>query len=229
MKSLVLLSGGLDSCTCLAKMIAENGVENVEAVAFDYGQKHRLELFNAQTIALHYGVKLTVLKIDASVFSRSASTLLQGNGEMSHGKSYAEILAEGGQVDTYVPFRNGLMLSQAAALAYSIGFDSVVYGAHADDAAGGAYPDCTPEFYEAMDNSIQLGTGGKIRLLAPLVELNKGEVVKLGLSLDAPYHLTRSCYEEDIQSCGDCATCIDRLKAFDYNGALDPIEYKRGG
>ena len=148
---------------------------------------------------------------------------------MSHEKSYAKILAEKeGVVDTYVPFRNGLMLSQAAAFAYSVGASFVVYGAHADDAAGGAYPDCTPEFYNAMSEAIERGTAGKVFVQAPLILLNKSQVVKWGLELGAPYKLTRSCYEEDSTSCGTCATCIDRQNAFLQNLVDDPIDYKEG-
>lgn len=227
MKTLVLLSGGIDSTTCLAMMVRAYGAENVEAVSFSYGQKHIKELECAQAIASYYEVKHTVLTIDSQVFAASSSTLIQGHGEMNHGKTYADIQAESpGEVDTYVPFRNGLMLSQAAALAYSIGAYKIVYGAHSDDAAGGAYPDCTPDFYEAMNEAIFQGTGEKVRLDAPLLTLNKSQVVKQGLAMHAPYHLTRSCYEEDSVSCGTCATCIDRLEAFKTNHVLDPIPYK---
>lgn len=226
-KVLVLLSGGIDSTTCLAMSVRNYGAEHVEAVSFSYGQKHVKELECASAIAQHYGVKHTILTVDSQVFASSSSTLIQGHGEMNHGKTYAEIQAENpGEVDTYVPFRNGLMLSQAAALAYSIGAYRIIYGAHSDDAAGGAYPDCTPEFYEAMNEAILQGTGKKVRLDAPLLLLNKSQVIKQGLELDAPYHLTRSCYEDDGPSCGTCATCIDRLEAFKANGLLDPIDYK---
>lgn len=227
MKTLVLLSGGIDSTTCLAMSVRAYGPENVEAVSFSYGQKHVKELECAQAIAAYYKVKHTVLTVDSQVFATSSSTLIQGHGEMNHGKTYAEIQAESpGEVDTYVPFRNGLMLSQAAALAYSIGAYKIIYGAHSDDAAGGAYPDCTPEFYKAMNEAIFQGTGQKVRLDAPLLTLNKAQVVKHGLELNAPYHLTRSCYEEDGLSCGTCATCLDRLEAFKVNNKLDPIPYR---
>lgn len=227
MKILVLLSGGIDSTTCLAMTVRAYGPDNVEAVSFSYGQKHVKELECAKAIAQYYKVKHTVLTVDSQVFASSSSTLLQGHGEMNHGKTYAEIQADNpGEVDTYVPFRNGLMLSQATALAYSIGAFKVVYGAHSDDAAGGAYPDCTPEFYKAMNEAIFQGTGQKVRLDAPLLALNKAQVVKHGLELNAPYHLTRSCYEEDGLSCGTCATCLDRLEAFKVNNKLDPIPYR---
>lgn len=226
MKSVVLLSGGVDSATCLAIEVDKWGAKNVHAVAFNYGQKHEAELENAANVAMFYGVKFSVLEIDSKIYSNSNSSLLKGKGEISHGKTYAEILAEKEVVDTYVPFRNGLMLSQAAAYAYSVGADIVVYGAHADDAAGDAYPDCTPEFYGFMDKAIYYGTGKKVHLQAPLLTLSKSQVVKWGLELDVPYFLTRSCYENSDESCGTCATCIDRQKAFAENGMTDPIHYK---
>lgn len=226
MKSVVLLSGGVDSATCLAIEVDKWGAKNVHAIAFNYGQKHEAELENAANVALFYGVKFSVLEIDSKIYSSSNSSLLKGKGEISHGKTYAEILEEKEVVDTYVPFRNGLMLSQAAAYAYSVGADIVVYGAHADDAAGDAYPDCTPAFYHFMDKAIYFGTGQKVHLQAPLLTLSKSQVVKWGIELDVPYFLTRSCYESSNESCGTCATCIDRKKAFTENGMTDPIHYK---
>ena len=227
MKKVVLLSGGLDSTTCLAIAVARYGAENVTALTFLYGQKHANEIENARKVAEHFSVNLIEAHVDSEIFQGSSSTLLKGNGEISH-KSYAEIIAEDGEgtVDTYVPFRNGLMLSQAAALASSLEADEVWYGAHADDAAGSAYPDCTPEFYESMDKAIFHGTGHKVHLLAPLLNLNKAQVVAAGLKVKAPYELTRSCYEEHEYACGKCATCIDRLNAFGQNLVVDPIQYE---
>lgn len=227
MKKVVLLSGGVDSTTCLALAVSRYGAGNVSALTFLYGQKHANEIENARKVAEHFSVKLVEAYVDSEIFQGSSSTLLKGNGEISH-KSYAEIIAEDGEgtVDTYVPFRNGLMLSQAAALAYSLEADEVWYGAHSDDAAGSAYPDCTPEFYESMDKAIFHGTGHKVHLLAPLLNLNKAQVVAAGLKVKAPYELTRSCYEGYEYACGKCATCIDRLKAFALNGIADPITYE---
>ena len=227
MKKVVLLSGGLDSTTCLALAVSRYGASNVIALTFLYGQKHANEIENARKVAEHFSVKLVEAHVDSEIFQGSSSTLLKGNGEISH-KSYAEIIAEDGEgtVDTYVPFRNGLMLSQAAALAYSLEADEVWYGAHSDDAAGSAYPDCTPEFYESMDKAIFHGTGHKVHLLAPLLNLNKAQVVAAGLKVKAPYELTRSCYEGHEYACGKCATCIDRLNAFGQNLVVDPIQYE---
>ena len=125
-------------------------------------------------------------------------------------------------MDTYVPFRNGLFLSFAAALAVSVHASCIYYGAHADDAAGRAYPDCTPEFEHAMATAIYEGSGQTCRLEAPLLQWNKAQVVRQGLQLQAPYHLTWSCYEGREKPCGLCGTCRDRAAAFAANGVPDP-------
>ncbi|MFT8949857.1 MAG: 7-cyano-7-deazaguanine synthase QueC [Liquorilactobacillus hordei] len=226
MGQVVLLSGGMDSAVCLALAIRKYGKENIIALAFSYGQKHSREIQNAQNVANYFDVKIVVANIDAQIFQGSSSTLLQGNGPIEH-RSYGEIIKESGEgtVDTYVPFRNGLMLSQAAALAYSQELAEVSYGAHSDDAAGSAYPDCSPLFFESMAKAISAGTGGKVTLVAPLIRNNKAGVVKMGTKLSVPFELTRSCYETDSVSCGQCGTCRDRIEAFKKNGLKDPIEY----
>lgn len=223
MKAVVLLSGGIDSTTCVAMAVKDYGAENVKALCLSYGQKHKKELESAHKVAKYYGVQL--VEEEVNCFQFSDCSLLVGREDIKH-ESYAEQLAElGGEgtVDTYVPFRNGILLSIAAAYAYSIGADYVYYGAHADDAAGSAYPDCTPEFVDSMNNAIFWGTGKKVKIVAPLLMLNKAEVVKLGLKLHAPYELTWSCYEGGEEPCGKCGTCIDRIKAFEVNGVVDPI------
>lgn len=224
-KAVVLLSGGIDSTTCLGVAVNKYGKDNVFALSLTYGQKHEKELNCAKAVAEHYGVKFHSMDL-SSVFVFSDCTLLQGRDDIEHG-SYADQMAKNGEgtVATYVPFRNGLMLSTAAAIAVSVDADVIYYGAHADDAAGRAYPDCTPEFEEAMDEAIFAGTGDKVRMEAPLLNMNKAEVVKLGLSLNVPYHLTWSCYEGKDKQCGTCGTCIDRRNAFLANGTIDPVPY----
>ena len=101
----------------------------------------------------------------------------------------------------------------------------VVYGAHADDAAGNAYPDCSVAFYTALSQAVYEGTGHKVQLFAPLISSFKKGIVKKGLELGAPFHLTWSCYNGTEKACGKCGTCIDRKKAFEANGVKDPIEY----
>lgn len=228
-KAVVLLSGGIDSTTCLAMAVKEYGAENVLALSLYYGQKHQRELDAADGVARYYGVTHITREL-SKVFEFSDCPLLEGRGEIKH-ESYAKQLAAmGGEgtVDTYVPFRNGLFLAYAAVIAISVHAEVVYYGAHADDAAGRAYPDCTPEFEMAMCEAIFEGSGCTLTLEAPLLYMNKAQVVKNGLKLGAPYHLTWSCYEGGNEPCGKCGTCIDRATAFAANGIADPALDKKG-
>lgn len=223
-KAVVLLSGGVDSTTCLAIAVDKYGAENVLALSTVYRQKHARELKSAEQVADFYSVQHEIVNL-AQAFQFSNSPLLSKSTESIKHESYAEQLEKlggTGTVDTYVPFRNGLFLSYAAAVAVSVGAEAVYYGAHADDAAGRAYPDCTPEFVEGMGNAIYEGSGRTCKLEVPLVNMSKSEVVALGLSLGAPYQFTWSCYEGGNKPCGTCGTCIDRAKAFKDNGVQDP-------
>ena len=225
MKITVLLSGGLDSSTCLALVVSKYGSENVEALSIHYGQKHDREVRSAQAVADYYGVKLTILDL-SPVFTASNCSLLNHSSEEIEHRSYAEQLKDlggTGTVNTYVPFRNGLMLSAAAAVAQSNGSDEIWYGAHKDDAAGRAYPDCTPEFVDYMGKAIYEGTGHEIKLVAPFINSNKADIVRQGLAMKVPYELTWSCYEGGEKPCGTCGTCIDRINAFKLNNAIDPL------
>lgn len=230
-KAFVLNSGGLDSTTCLAMAIEKYGAENVITASLYYGQKHDKELKCAQAIADYYGVKH--IEEDISNVMKYASdvcTLVKGGKNIEH-SSYDEQIkhTKNGRVATYVPFRNGLFLSIAAAYADSIFPNEKVeiyYGAHADDAAGNAYADCTPEFADAMNKAISLGTYGNITVCRPLINWNKAQVVKEGLRLKVPYELTWSCYEGGDKQCGTCGTCIDRKNAFLENGVIDPVPYE---
>lgn len=222
-EAVVLLSGGIDSTTCLAEAVITYGKDKVLALSLYYGQKHQKELECAHKVADYYGVDHIVQQV-SGVFDLSDCTLLKGRGEVIH-ESYAEQLKEmGGEgtVSTYVPFRNGLFLSYATAIAISVHAKIVYYGAHADDAAGRAYPDCTPQFAVAMNEAMYEGSGSLVRLRAPLLNFNKAEVVRHGLDLGAPYQFTWSCYEGGDKPCGKCGTCIDRAKAFEINGVTDP-------
>ena len=230
MKAIVLNSGGVDSTTCVGIAIEKHGAENVSTLSCYYGQKHSKELECARKVAEYYGVKH--YEVDLSpVMKFSNCPLLKDSTKKIEHKSYVDQIKENGEgmVETYVPFRNGLLLSAVAALAMSIYPEeevSVYYGAHADDAAGRAYADCSVEFAQAMNKAIQLGTYDKVSICAPLINWNKSRVVKEGLRLKVPYQLTWSCYEGGEKACGTCGTCIDRLKAFRDNGVEDPIEYE---
>lgn len=225
-KALVLSSGGVDSTTCVGIAVKDVGSENVSTVSVFYGQKHNKELECADKVAEFYNVKHYVLDL-SNVLQYSNCSLMKNSTEDIPMMSYAEQIEKNGEgkVSTYVPFRNGLMLSAVAALAQSIYPDDdvdIYLGAHADDAAGRAYADCSEEFTSAMNTAIVIGTYGKVRVVASLVNLNKAGVVKLGLSIDVPYKYTWSCYAGGDKPCGHCGTCIDRAKAFEANGISDP-------
>lgn len=228
-KAVVLNSGGVDSTTCVGLAVEKYGKDNVSTLSVFYGQKHDKELECAKKIAAHYEVAHYEVDLSA-VMQFSNCPLLSQSTEAIRHESYAEQIAEDGEgmVRTYVPFRNGLLLSSVTALAVSLYPDDeveVYYGAHADDAAGRAYADCSPEFADAMNRAINIGTYEKVTLAAPLINMNKGEVVKTGLAIGVPYHLTTSCYEGGEKACGTCGTCIDRINAFKVNGVEDPIDY----
>lgn len=225
MKALVLLSGGVDSSTCLA--LAKEKYGDVVALALYYGQKHSKELAAAEAVAAHY--KAPLLKLDLTpVFAFSNCSLLKQSAEEIPLKSYAEQLKtqHGEPVTTYVPFRNGVFLSVAASIALAQGCSVIYYGAHADDAAGSAYPDCSDDFNNKMNEGIYLGSGRKVQLVAPFVKMTKKDIVALGLALGVPYELTWSCYCGGEKPCGKCGTCIDRKAAFAANGAADPLKYE---
>ena len=224
-RALVLFSGGLDSSTLLAMACGRFGAENVVALSVSYGQKHAREIESARAVAAHYGVAQRFVDLTA-VFTGSSCSLLAGSGvDVPHG-SYDDQLqrGDGNLVSTYVPFRNGLFLSAAAAEALTCGCDVVLYGAHHDDAAGDAYPDCSQEFIDAMAAAIARGTGEHLRLEAPFAQWTKADIVREGLRLGVPYELTWSCYEGGERPCGACGTCIDRKRAFELNGTRDPLE-----
>lgn len=232
-KALVLSSGGVDSTTCIGIAVNEVGSENVSTVSVFYGQKHNKELDCAEKVANFYGLKHYVLDL-SNVLQYSNCSLMKNSTENIPLMSYADQIKENGEgkVSTYVPFRNGLMLSAVAALAQSIYPDDdvdIYLGAHADDAAGRAYADCSEEFTSAMNTAIVIGTYGKVRIVAPLVNMNKAEVVKTGLTLNVPYKLTWSCYAGGDKPCGKCGTCIDRAAAFAANHVHDPaLDSKEG-
>lgn len=231
MKALVLSSGGIDSTTCIGIAVDKYGKENVITASLYYGQKHDKELICAKKIAEHYGLKHIEEDIsNVMKYAKDVCTLMKGGKDIEH-SSYEEQIKENGEgrVATYVPFRNGLLLSIAAAYADSLfpGEEvKIYYGAHADDAAGSAYADCSPEFAEAMNRAISIGTYGKITVERPLINMNKAQVVKTGLDLNVPYELTWSCYEGKEKQCGQCGTCIDRKRAFELNGVKDPVDYE---
>ncbi len=221
--AMVLFSGGVDSTTCLALAIETYGIEHVIPLSILYGQKHAKEIEAAEKILAHYHLK--GLELDLSlIFKDSNCSLLSHSTEEIPEESYAQQLKEtkGTPVTTYVPFRNGLFLSAAASLALSKNCQVIYYGAHKDDAAGNAYPDCSESFFNSINEAIYEGSGHSVHVEAPFIAKNKAAVVKEGLRLQVPYELTWSCYEGHDHACGKCGTCIDRRLAFEANGVKDP-------
>lgn len=224
MKAMVLLSGGIDSATCLGIAMERYGIENVIALSIFYGQKHEKEMRASKEVAEYYGVEQ--LKLDLTkIFQYSNCSLLQHSDQEIPEEAYAEQLKKtnGTPVSTYVPFRNGLFLSSAASLALSKDCSVLYYGAHADDAAGNAYPDCSSAFHNAISDAIYIGSGNQLSVEAPFVNMTKAEVVRKGIELKVPYELTWSCYEGKEKPCMTCGTCIDRAEAFRLNGIADPL------
>ena len=223
-RAVVLLSGGLDSTTTLAITIAE-GYE-AYALSFDYGQRHRIEMEAARRVANSLGAKeLRVAKIDLRIFGGSALT-----DDVGVPKKRSETEIGGGIPITYVPARNTIFLSHALALAETIGSTDIFIGANAIDYSG--YPDCRPEFIAAFETLANLGTkagveGAHFRIHAPLIKFSKAEIIHKALELDVDLSLTHSCYDPspDGLACGDCDSCLFRLKGFREAGVEDPIRY----
>jgi 7-cyano-7-deazaguanine synthase len=245
----VLLSGGIDSSTCVSEAIKTVGQRNVRCVSIDYGQRHKRELEFAKKVAAYYARPHEILPV-----SIPRSMLTDPSIDVPN-ISYSQIT---GVSPTYVPFRNGLMLSTLASHIAGRHFDPtraylgnppalrtneetgeqekmpnpeydrdvlLYFGAHAEDAAGWAYPDCTPEFIGAMANALYVGTYHKLRLITPWAYMMKDQIVKRGTELGTPYHLTWSCYKGGEEHCGTCSTCRSRRGAFVLAGVEDPTHY----
>jgi len=223
-RAVVLLSGGLDSTTTLATAIAE-GYETY-ALSFDYGQRHKIELDAARRIARALGAKEhRVAKIDRRIFG---CTSLTDDVDVPKKRSQTEI--GHGIPATYVPARNTIFLSYALALAETGGARDIFIGANAIDYSG--YPDCRPEFIVAFETLANLGTktgvqGEHFRIHAPLITFSKAEIIRQALELDVDLALTHSCYDPspDGVACGECDSCLLRLKGFREAGLEDPIRY----
>ena len=226
MKAVILLSGGIDSATCLALAIKEYGKDNVLTLCCRYGQKHEVELTYAGMIAKHYGVKMVVFDL-CSVYSTSTSSLIANSGIEVDKGTYSEVVSQStSMISSCIPFRNGVMISAANAIALSEYPDSninIYIGSHQDD---NCYPDCSESFIEAMDSAIFHGSGRVARLISPFVSKTKAEIVALGISLGIPHEMTYSCYNGRAEHCGTCPSCRTRQEAFDLNNKIDPVKYE---
>lgn len=232
-KAVVLSSGGLDSTTCLSLAVDKYGSENVTSVSVVYGQRHIKELDCSKKIAQYYSVPHMIIDLSTcGIFDNSNCALLSNSTQNINAGSYAEQInnSNDGVVNTYVPFRNGLILSAVASFAMSTYANDeidIYLGIHSDDSAHNAYADCSPQFLHYMREAILIGTYNKVNVVAPFVNLTKADVVKIGIELNTPYELTWSCYTGGDTPCGKCATCIDRARAFELNGINDPALDRR--
>ena len=222
-KAVVLLSGGIDSAVAAA--FAKSKGYEILALTVDYGQRHSKEIRAAKKVAARLGAsEHKVLRVDLSQFGGSA--LVESRLKVPKSRDREEI---GRNIPiTYVPARNAVLLSLGLSWAEAVGADAVFIGAHAIDYSG--YPDCRPEFIEAFRKVSALGTkrgveGRAVKIEAPLVEMGKTEIVKLGRELRVPFESTWSCYSGGEKACGVCDSCIIRLEAFKEAGIDDPIEY----
>jgi 7-cyano-7-deazaguanine synthase len=225
-KAVVLLSGGMDSATTLA-VAAKKGYD-ICALSFDYGQRHRRELWSARRLARFFGIKEhRVLRIPLGELGGSALTdpaipVPPGKGPWRKGARIPP---------TYVPARNLVLLSFAAAAAEIFGAEAIFIGANALDYSG--YPDCRPAFLRQFERTVRKGTkrgvaGKPVKIIAPLLRLSKADIVRLGASLGVPFHLTWSCYRGGNRPCGRCDSCLIRARGFREAGMNDPLEANAG-
>jgi 7-cyano-7-deazaguanine synthase len=225
-RAVVLLSGGIDSSTTLAIAIGE-GYE-AYALSFDYGQRHQIETEAARRVAKLLGAKEhRVAKIDLRVFGGSALTDDTAVPKQRSGKEIAY-----GIPITYVPARNTIFLAYALAWAEVVGASDIFLGVNAIDYSG--YPDCRPEFIEAFENLADVGTkagveGQRFQVQTPLIKLSKGEIIRKAVGLGVDLSLTHSCYDPTPEglACGECDSCLLRLKGFHEVGLKDPIGYSK--
>lgn len=222
-KAVVLVSGGLDSSTVLAKAIQEGYA--CYTLSFDYGQRHRSELVAAENISARLGaVEHRVARLDLSVFGGSALTDLNIDVPEQPG-------ASGVIPITYVPARNTVFLSYALAWAEVLAAQDIFIGVNAVDYSG--YPDCRPEYIRAYERMANLATriaveGRPLRIRTPLIDLSKADIIRMGVALGVDYSQTVSCYQADAEgrACGRCDSCRLRREGFEAAGVNDPTRYK---
>jgi len=213
-RAIVLLSGGLDSCVtaCIAK---DEGYE-LCALSFDYGQRHRRELESAKKIANRLGIEHRIIRVELPARADALTSAIDVPHDGEMGKEIPV---------TYVPARNTIFVAYALSWSEILGAEAIFIGANAVDFSG--YPDCTKPYIEAWNDLIKVGMkNNKTRLLAPLIDMGKREIVREGVKLGAPLALTWSCYEGGEKACGTCDSCRLRLKGFREAGIKDPVEYE---
>tara|TARA_B110001454_G_scaffold59930_1_gene58616 strand:- start:394 stop:1080 length:687 start_codon:yes stop_codon:yes gene_type:complete len=224
-KAVILLSGGLDSATCLA--IAIDSGFSTYALSFRYGQRHEFELDSAKAVSKSMGVEEhVILDIDLRAFGGSALT---DDIEVPKDRDEANITNE--IPVTYVPARNTIFLSFGLAYAETLGANDIFIGVNALDYSG--YPDCRPQYIASFQHMANLATkagvegDSPINICTPLIDLTKSDIIKTGLNLNVDYGLTHSCYDPDQNgySCGHCDACNLRIRGFEKIGLSDPLKY----
>jgi len=220
-RAIVLLSGGLDSATCL--LIARQEADEVFALSFDYGQRHSVELDRARSLAMRYGVaRHRIIRLDHP--APGGSALTDPSREIPRHALGREPIPV-----TYVPARNTLFLAHAVAWGEGVGAGDIYIGANALDYSG--YPDCRPEFLETFERAANLGTKAgtegalRFRIHAPLIAMTKGQIVALAARLGLDFSLTSSCYDPSLEGipCGACDSCLLRAKGFQEAGLTDTL------
>jgi len=220
-KAVVCLSGGMDSCVCAALAVRDY---DTFAIHFSYGQRtERRELESARAIAEIVGMQ-QFLPLQIDLFRRIGGSALTDRSIAVPDAPVEESAIGAGVPVTYVPFRNAHFLAAAVSWAEVLGAKTVFIGAVEQDSSG--YPDCRPAYYDAFNQLIRTGTrDGDISIATPLIHLRKMEIVKLGVELGAPFHVSWSCYSGETEACGVCESCVLRLRAFREAGFVDPIAY----
>ncbi len=220
-KSIVLLSGGMDSLVCAG--LACRDEKDVSFVHMNYGQKTSVrERKSFDAIADHYKIPAEKRKVIDMTFLKQigGSSLTDDAITVKDYKGDSDIIP-----DSYVPFRNSIILSLAVSWAERISAQKLYIGANYEDSPG--YPDCRPSYYDAFNKVIKEGTkSADITILTPVISMKKKEIVMKGQELQVPWHLSWSCYQSSDRSCGVCDSCALRLRGFKEAGIVDPIEYK---
>jgi 7-cyano-7-deazaguanine synthase len=238
-KGVVLLSGGMDSCVTAAIARERHGAGNIAVLHARYGQRTQERELRAFTeIADFYGMReRLVVRLDhfraigASALTDERIAVPENALNEGDGQERAAKEGRSGSPSsipvTYVPFRNAHFLSAAVSWAEAIGAEAVYIGAVAEDSSG--YPDCRPEYYRAFQELVRVGTRPetKIEIATPVITMKKSEIIRRGVELGAPLHLTWSCYQSEDAACGVCDSCLLRLRAFAEAGVADPIPYRR--
>ena len=218
--AIILVSGGMDSCVTAA--IAKQENQEIAFLHVSYGQRtERRERQAFNDIADFYAIEK---RLDVSI---EYLAKIGGSSLTDVSIEVAEANLESKEIPTsYVPFRNANMLAIATSWAEVLNANSIYIGAVAEDSSG--YPDCRPEFYEAFEKTIEVGTKLEtlIEIVTPIIHLSKAEIVRKGIELNAPLHLSWSCYRNEDAACGTCDSCALRLRGFERAGAVDPIAYK---